>query len=82
MRERPRDRERIRVVNEDAFRRPDEADLIDRWRAEGVILLSLAAELNNQIVGPILFSRMTVETDHGSVAAVSCRPIRNHRFVS
>jgi putative acetyltransferase len=73
--ERPADREQIRKVNEDAFGRPDEADLIDRLRSEDVVLLSLVAELQDGIVGHILFSRMTVETPHGNVSAVSLAPM-------
>lgn len=73
--EQPDDREQVRIVNEAAFDRPDEADLIDRLRDEGAILSSLVAEADNQIVGHILFSRMTVETAHGPVAAVSLAPM-------
>lgn len=73
--ENPGDREQVRKVNEAAFGRSDEADLIDRLRADGVVLLSLVAEFDGEIVGHILFSRMTVETEHGSVAAVSLAPM-------
>ena len=73
--ERAGDRELIRAVNESAFGRSDEADLIDRLRAERVILLSLVAENNSRIIGHILFSRMSVETAQGSVAAVALAPV-------
>ena len=73
--EQPWDREQVRRVNESAFGRCDEADLIDRLRAEGVILISLVAELNSQIIGHILFSRMSIETARGAVAAVSLAPM-------
>jgi putative acetyltransferase len=73
--EEPRDREDVRKVNEAAFGHADEADLVDRLRIEGVVLLSLVAELQSQIVGHILFSRMTVETAWGPVAAVSLAPM-------
>jgi len=69
------DHYRIRVVNEAAFGRSEEADLIDRLRAEGAVLLSLVAEIDSQIIGHILFSRMTVETTQGSLAAVSLAPM-------
>jgi putative acetyltransferase len=58
-------------VNEAAFGRSDEADLIDRLRVEGVVLLSLVAEADSEIIGHILFSRITV----GGVAAVSLAPM-------
>jgi putative acetyltransferase len=73
--EQVRDREHVRSVNEAAFGRSDEADLIDRLRAEGAVLASLVAQIDSQIVGHILFSRMTVETPQGSVAAVSLAPM-------
>lgn len=69
------DREQVRKVNETAFRRSDEADLIDGLRVEGAVLLSLVAEVDGQIVGHILFSRMTVETAERHVAAVSLAPM-------
>jgi putative acetyltransferase len=73
--EQPGDWQQIRKVNEAAFERSDEADLIDRLRQEGVVLLSLVTELDSQIVGHIMFSRMTVETARGPVAAVSLAPM-------
>ncbi len=73
--EQPRDRQQVRKVNEAAFGRSDEADLIDRLQLEGAVLLSVVAELDGQIIGHILFSRMTVETGQGPVAAVSLAPM-------
>jgi putative acetyltransferase len=73
--EQPPDREQIRRVNDTAFGRSDEADLIDRLRAERAVLLSLVAEVDSQIIGHILFSRMTLETAQGPVAAVSLAPM-------
>jgi putative acetyltransferase len=73
--EQPGDRQQVRKVNEAAFGRSDEADLTDGLRHEGVVLLSLVAELDSQIIGHILFSRMSVETAHGPVAAVSLAPM-------
>lgn len=73
--EQPHDREQIRKVNEAAFGRSDEADLIDRLRVEGAVLLSIVAEVDGQIIGHILFSRMTVETAQGPVAAASLAPM-------
>jgi putative acetyltransferase len=73
--EQPDDRPQIRKVTEAAFGRRDEADLIDGLRREGVVVLSLVARLGGQIVGHILFSRMAVETETGSVPAVSLAPM-------
>jgi putative acetyltransferase len=73
--EQPCDREQVRKVNEAAFGRSDEADLIDRLRVEGAVVLSLVAEVDSQIIGHILFSRITVETAQGPIAAVSLAPM-------
>jgi len=73
--ERPEDRAAIRLVNKQAFNRSDEADLVDRLREEGVVLASFVAEIENQIVGHILFTRMSVETADRSVAAVALAPL-------
>ena len=42
-----------------AFQRPDEAVLIDHLRSEGACVLSLVAVEGDEIVGNVLFSRMT-----------------------
>ncbi len=73
--EQPGERQQVRIVNEGAFGRLDEADLVDRLRLEGAVLLSLVAEVENQIIGHLLFSRMTVETATGPVAGVSLAPM-------
>ena len=73
--EQPGDSQQIRKLNEAAFGRSDEADLIDGLRQGGVVLLSLVAEVDSQIIGHILFSRMTVETAQGPMAAVSLAPM-------
>lgn len=65
----------IRVVNEAAFGQVDEADLVDALRNEGVVLASFVAQLEDQIVGHILFSRMGIETGAGVVSAVALAPM-------
>jgi putative acetyltransferase len=69
------DRAAVHSINEAAFRQPDEADLVDSLRAEGVVLGSLVAELDNRIVGHILFTRMSIETTSGSIPAVALAPM-------
>lgn len=73
--ERPEDRAAIRLVNEQAFKRPDETDLIDRLRAEGAVLASFVAEADGQIVGHILFSRISIETANESRPAAALAPV-------
>jgi putative acetyltransferase len=73
--EQPHDQNQVRKVNEAAFGCSDEADLVDRLRAEGAVLLSLVAEIDSEIIGHILFSRMTVQTPQAAVAAVALAPM-------
>ena len=61
------ERSLIRAINQAAFGRPDEADLVDKLRADGNALLSLVAELDAGLVGHVLFSRMWItEPDRGA----------------
>jgi putative acetyltransferase len=69
------DQREVWQLKEAAFGRADEADLVDRSREEGVVLLSLVAELRGQIVGHILFSRLSIETAPGTLPAVSLAPM-------
>jgi len=70
-----KERSLIRSINEAAFGRPDEADLVDGLRSEGVVLVSLVAEVDKRIAGHILFSRMWIETPGGSVPAAALAPM-------
>jgi putative acetyltransferase len=74
-RENPDERDAIRAVNEAAFGRPDEADLVDRLRTEGAVLASFVAEQDGRVVGHILFSRMLIETADGSMSSVALAPM-------
>jgi len=70
-----RERQAIRRVNEVAFGRVDEARLIGGLHAEGVVLLSLVAELDGQIAGHILFSRMWIDGSGTPIPAVALAPM-------
>jgi len=65
----------VRSVNLAAFGHVDEADLVVRLQYEGVVLLSLVADLERQIVGHILFSRMWIDTSQGRTQAVALAPM-------
>lgn len=69
------ERSAIHSINEAAFGSQDEADLVDTLRTEGVVLVSLVAEIQERIVGHILFSRMSIETTVGSVPAAALAPM-------
>jgi putative acetyltransferase len=65
----------VYTIHEATFGRLDEADLIDSLRTQGVVLVSLVAEMENRVVGHILFSRMSIETAGGSIPAVALAPM-------
>lgn len=73
----PEDRAAIRFVNEEAFGRQDEADLVDGLRNQGAVLASFVAEVQERVVGHILFSRMLIEITGRpvSVPAVALAPM-------
>lgn len=73
--EHPDERSVVRSINTAAFGRPDEADLVDNLRSEGAVLFSLVAEVEQRIVGHLLFSRMSIETKNGPVSAVALAPV-------
>ena len=70
-----KERSEIHSINKTAFGSQDEADLVDELRTEGVVLVSLVAEIQEQIVGHILFSRMAIETPSGPVQAAALAPM-------
>jgi putative acetyltransferase len=65
----------IRTINEAAFGGLDEAELVDKLRADGHALVSLVAEVDAGIVGHIMFSRMWIQTPTGSASAVALAPV-------
>jgi putative acetyltransferase len=69
--ETPTDEPGIRAVNERAFERNAEADLIDRLRAESAVVASLVAADGDRVIGHVLFSRVMV----GNEAAASLGPM-------
>lgn len=64
--ETPADIPAIRRVNELAFGRPEEAQLVEKLRDAAAITLSLVALQNEQVVGHILFSPVTIVAEVGS----------------
>ena len=65
----------VRIVNEAAFGRQAEADLVDRLRADGAVLASFVAEHDGRVVGHILFSRTLIETADESLPSVALAPL-------
>jgi putative acetyltransferase len=73
--ETPEEFDAIRSLNRLAFGGNFEAELVDRLRSAGVVVLSLVAVENDEIVGHILFSALPIETKQGVIEAVSLAPM-------
>lgn len=69
------DREAIRKVNRLAFGGEDEANLVDALRDRGLDEVSLVPDLDAEPVGHILFSRVKIKTNWGTVDALSLAPM-------
>jgi len=80
---RPADHPAIRQVVADAFGQPDEADLVERLRADGDVVFELIAEEPEGIVGHILFSRLWADRTglFTALAPVSVTPARQNAGV-
>ena len=82
----PADFTAIRAVTDAAFGphtdgRPTESAIIDGVRAEGAALVELVAEQDGEVVGHVLFSRMTVTPTRffAALGPVAVRPDRQRR---
>lgn len=68
----------VRALNLAAFGREghltDEADLVDALRANGRAVLSLVAELAGEVVGHVLFTDVSFESEPSTVKAVALAP--------
>ena len=73
--ETPADHDAIRKVSQLAFEGEAEAQLVDRLRSDGAVVVSLVAVEENNIVGHILFSDLLIETEHAVLHAVSLAPM-------
>ena len=73
--ERPGDANAIRFVLEEAFGQSNEANLVDELRHRGALTLSLVALRENEVVGHILFSPVTIEFPGSSFNAIGLGPM-------
>ena len=73
--EEPGDYDQVEQVNRRAFDGDLEAALVNRLRSERLVIASLVAVQDDQVVGHILFSGVVIETEHGAVNAVSLAPM-------
>jgi putative acetyltransferase len=65
----------IRIVNELAFGRPAEADLVDALRRNGKAAISLVAEDDGRIVGHILFSAVAIQSIETGLTGIGLAPL-------
>lgn len=70
-----KDHVRIFDLNQAAFERRAEADLVNRLRANGKASVSLVAEFEEKIVGHILFSPVTLSNPHGTATGYGLAPM-------
>jgi len=73
--ERPGDEAAIFAVNEAAFKQPAEARLVDVLRAAGAHVVSLVAEIDDEIVGHILFSEVSLDPPRAVADMVGLAPV-------
>ncbi|MEZ4594157.1 MAG: N-acetyltransferase [Chloroflexota bacterium] len=69
------DAENVYAVEAAAFGRPDEAELVQKLQQAGVDTLSLVAVLDDELVGHVLFSPVTVKSEGGEFTAVALGPV-------
>jgi len=70
-----KDDESVRRVNELAFEQPNEADLVDALRANARPFISLVAVVDEQVVGHIFFSPVSIESENGVFTAMGLAPM-------
>ena len=69
------DIEQIHYVNEKAFGRTAEADLIDKLRGRSALPVSLVAVHNNIVVGHIAFNPATIKTADAESEIITLAPL-------
>lgn len=73
--ERAEDLADVHEVNRQAFGRAAEADLVDRLRERGKVLLSVVAVVHGAVVGHALFTPGAIEGDNGRFACAALGPV-------
>ncbi len=69
------DEAQIREVNEITFGQPNEANIVDKLRISCDVQISLVAEVDNKIVGHILFTPVTIENKEGEIEGMGLAPM-------
>ena len=69
------DRVDIHHVNEAAFGQESEAELVERLRNRGMLVISLVVLSDGQLVGHIAFSPVKVKSENSSFQAIALGPM-------
>lgn len=73
--EQPADKDAIKGIHSGAFPTAVEAKLVDALRESGEPLISLVAQVGDQLVGHILFSPVTLTGDEGDLRIMGLAPM-------
>ena len=73
--EQPKDIDEIRLLNDKAFGQPIEGLIVDKLRKSCNRILSLVVISNNKVVGHIMFSPVTIETQEGVIEGMGLAPM-------
>ena len=71
----PDDRPAVAELNRIAFGGDCEARLVDRLRSAGLVIVSLVAVQDGEIVGHVMFSELAIESEPGVIQAASLAPM-------
>ncbi len=71
----PKDTAAVRAVHLAAFPTAAEAELVERLEAERDVVVSLVAERDNEVIGHVLLSRMSVSGDGKRYRALGLGPV-------
>lgn len=73
--ERPEDIDEVRLLNDKAFGQIFEGRIVDNLRKSRNRILSLVAISKNKVVGHIMFSPVTIETQKGVIEGMGLAPM-------
>jgi putative acetyltransferase len=73
--EHPADFASVRKINEEAFGQPTEADLVDALRMHVFPYISLVAQADEQLVGHIFFSPVSIQSEESTFLALGLAPM-------
>jgi len=73
--EMPDDYGQIRHVNDQAFKCPDEGRIVDQIRAKEKEIISLVAQIEEKVVGHILYSPVWIDCDQTPIKGMGLAPM-------